>query len=326
MNKYFFTTIIVLPFFIACAGPKAVIKTVANNKEANLKIINTVPFAGFIPQEMKTLMLPVSNACNSKFINFNTAAEGGPIITRLDDDLVNTQINSQFGYDTKVNTIENINSKMLAVLNPKKLGSEFARNYADEIDFNALLNKTISDAKLSKSLVYIFSKATVKLAYDGLPIFNNEFVLKAAIAKDICNNDITKNVIIIYGVSDKLLNTKPILAKVINKPLPPENKVASTTKVDNTNITNTAIKPNAKPVVKQSETVNPKLIVKPVIIKDSLAATKNTASTAGSTKTTVKTDPKAPIKIDPKKDPKKSDGGLEKDNIRKNVIIKSDTQ
>jgi lipoprotein-anchoring transpeptidase ErfK/SrfK len=329
MTKFTSVGIIAILLFSACAGEKAASTSsnIKTAKETNLKIVNTFPISGYIPLEIRNIVLPITNNCSKNFINFNSPVIGGPIITRLDDGNVFMQINTLYNKESKWNSAAIVSDNMQKVMAERKMSQEFGKAYETEFNVIDALNKTIADAKKGKQLVYIFSKATQKLTFSEMPIYNNEEVLRNAIARDLCNNDNAKDVTIIYGINDKLMNYKPATAKTnakIEEPIEPtpaktvkiEAPIAPVKKADLT-------KPTTLPNVKTA------MVADSIAKKPTLAVnSKTTTPTATPTATTIKTDPKAlpkkDLKVDPKKDDKK--GGLEKENIRKNVILKSDTQ
>ncbi len=218
------TPVVTEPVVVAPPKPQGV--------EYKMKVVVAESTNSSVPVDMTQLVMPITEGCDqTTFVNFNSKAKVSPELSRL----ATPEASSNLAVDitgglSKNMSVEEFKQRYQRAVEEKRLDYSFVKPTAEGVNVKASFEEAIKASVATGQLIYIYAPNSKETAFMNVPVFTTVADVRAAIAKELCVNKVTKEVTVYYEVPERFMIALPApVAEVKPTPTAPTKPVVTST-------------------------------------------------------------------------------------------------
>jgi hypothetical protein len=175
--------------------------------ERKMKIVIAESTNSSVPQDIAKLVMPITEGCDqTTFVNFNSKAMSSPELGRLATPEAASNLSADItGGLSKNMSVEEFKQRYQRAVEEKRLDYSFVKPTAEGVNVKAAFDEAIKASLDAGHLTYVYAPNSKETTYKDVAVFNTVDGVRTAIAKELCVNKTTKEVVVYYEVPERFM-------------------------------------------------------------------------------------------------------------------------
>jgi hypothetical protein len=240
---------------VVATEPTVVAPPKPQGVEYKMKVVLSQSTSSTIPDDITKLVMPITDGCDqTTYVNFNSKAKTSPELNRLATPEASANLSAEIAGGLNKNmSVDEFKQRYQRSVEERKLDYSFTKPVPEGVSLKAAFDDAVKTAVGNGgNLVLIYAPGSKEAEYMDVPVYTSIAEVRAAIAKELCVNKTSKDVVVYYEIPETFMAkitpaeiSKPELVATTAKPATPAptapktgyddkgNKLPPNTKWDN---------------------------------------------------------------------------------------------